>query len=480
MKLKTKINIALLGIPIFVLIIGLIGLFGYENSDSSFQWFLLFLIITPFILTIFLNIFLSKWILIPIHQITQTIHSLNEESPPSGIMIESADELTTLFSALDHLKGNIHQVKDELQISHEIIENMSECVYLVSKDSHKIVYGNPQLEKMFGYTIDEVKGQKAQILNPFSTSEEGEKKELVEMIGTNEQWAGEVYNVKKDGTPFWSHVYVTSFTHSIHGNVWLVVHEDTNELKKTQAQLIQSVKLASLGEMSTGIAHELNQPLSVISLESELSLREIEMGDTQNLQPSLEKILEQVQRASIIIDHLRTIGRETSALSPVDIDINILIEDTFVLINEQLKMRSIVVQKSYADNLPKFRGHPNQLEQVLTSLLSNAKDAVEVCANKLIQIRTFQQDQSLIIEIEDNGIGIPENNLKRIFDPFFTTKEVGKGTGLGLSISYGIIQEHGGMLNVMSQVNKGSIFKIELPLSNSKPRRENYENFISG
>ncbi|MGK5094149.1 ATP-binding protein [Deltaproteobacteria bacterium TL4] len=240
------------------------------------------------------------------------------------------------------------------------------------------------------------------------------------------------------------------------------------EIKTTQAQLIQSAKLASLGEMATGIAHELNQPLQIISLKAERELKSIKKGSKETKQ-TFEKILAQIKRASLIVNHLRTFGRETLLLQIKAEDINQIIEDSFLLLNEQLKLHGIEVKRELADKLPLVSCQAIQIEQVLTNLITNARDAMESempnrSEPKQITVRSRQQANWIIMEMEDTGEGIPDEIQKKIFDPFFTTKEIGKGTGLGLSISYGIIKTHGGRIEVESKVGQGTLFRIFLPV----------------
>lgn len=235
------------------------------------------------------------------------------------------------------------------------------------------------------------------------------------------------------------------------------------ELKQTQSQLIQSAKLASVGEMATGVAHELNQPLGIMAMSADFQLLQADKGDHQEALESFKLILKQVDRATTIINHLRTFGRESNIAARSVNDINQLVEDAFIMLNEQLRLQDIEVVKTLGHNLPKIQCNLIQIEQVLTNLVVNAKDAMASVDNKKLTITTSALGETVVITIQDSGTGIASTNLAKVFDPFFTTKEVGKGTGLGLSISYGIIEEHGGKLMVSSTLGQGSTFQIELP-----------------
>ncbi|NQZ08814.1 MAG: HAMP domain-containing protein [Algicola sp.] len=243
------------------------------------------------------------------------------------------------------------------------------------------------------------------------------------------------------------------------------LNESQSKLANTQSQLVQSAKLASVGEMATGVAHELNQPLGIIALNADLQIDEVAQGEFGETKEVLELIVKQVERATFIIDHLRIFGRESNNLQHSPKDINELVNEAFILLGEQLRLRDIEVVLALDEQLPPVNCNHIQLEQVLTNIISNAKDAMENTSVKQLTISTRQCNDKVVIYIKDTGSGIDPQDVDKIFDPFFTTKAVGKGTGLGLSISYGIIEDHGGKLKVSSIEGKGSIFSIELVLN---------------
>jgi PAS domain S-box-containing protein len=247
------------------------------------------------------------------------------------------------------------------------------------------------------------------------------------------------------------------------------VGQDITELRKSQAQVIQSSKLASLGEMATSVAHELNQPLNTIRMASSNINDALKLGKAslEYLHNKLKRIDDQVERASSIINHMRMFGREADEkyeqLEPRGI-----VKDTLGLIGEQLRLAGIDVVIDFNPACPTIRGHRIQMEQVLVNLIANARDAImesdrRHAGRKIIIHGEPVGDHSLEISIADTGRGIPEKNLTRIFDPFFTTKEMGKGTGLGLSVSFGIIRDMGGNLRV-DNIDDGAKFTITLPV----------------
>ena len=236
------------------------------------------------------------------------------------------------------------------------------------------------------------------------------------------------------------------------------------ELRDKQEQLVQAGKLATLGELTTGVAHELNNPLNNIGLfvGNAVDLIELAVTDKAPVVRELDHAMQQVRKATEIISHLRTFGRaapasrETLFLRPV-------IERALSLMQEQLRLREIEVTVDLGLEEPVVVGNFIQLEQVFINLLTNARDAVADSQRKGIRISGSVGPRAVEVTFADTGHGIPPGRARRIFDPFFTTKEVGKGTGLGLSITYGIIKEHGGMISVVSAPGEGARFLIQLP-----------------
>ena len=255
------------------------------------------------------------------------------------------------------------------------------------------------------------------------------------------------------------------------------------ELKDTQVQLIQSGKLASIGELASGVAHELNQPLMVIRGTAQLIKQSIGKNGFKDDKPleQMEIIEKNTGRMMKIINHLRTFSRQ-SQLNFQPVDTNRIIRDSCHMVGRQISICNIEVKTDLSDDLPKIKGDGNQLEQVFINLITNAKDAIisnveygklhaefkgriEIITRMVKQATSSEQRSTRYIEVlfKDNGGGIRARSIEKIFDPFYTTKEVGKGTGLGLSISYGIIKDHKGEIEVDETGLKGTTFKIKLP-----------------
>jgi C4-dicarboxylate-specific signal transduction histidine kinase len=245
------------------------------------------------------------------------------------------------------------------------------------------------------------------------------------------------------------------------------VQRREQELREKQEQLVQAGKLATLGELTTGVAHELNNPLNNIGLFIGNAIDLIELGmadtDSEHILQELHSAIQQVRKATEIISHLRTFGRAAS-FSHEPVDITQVIQQSISLMREQLRLRQIEVQLDFPEDGIVVIGNPIQLEQVFINLLTNARDAMIDAPRKLITIVCTAQADSADIRFYDTGPGILAGLEQRIFDPFFTTKDVGTGTGLGLSITYGIIKEHQGTIMVQNHEDAGALFLIQLPL----------------
>lgn len=231
-----------------------------------------------------------------------------------------------------------------------------------------------------------------------------------------------------------------------------------NELQQAETQLVHSAKLASLGTLSAGVAHELNQPLAIIRGISQQM--QDEEGVSDFMRDDLLVIEGQTTRMMKIVKHLRTFSRAGSYERSA-IDLNQTISDCFILIGAQLKAHDVEVELDLSEEKPFVMGDANELEQVFLNLITNARDALEGQAGAKLTIRSRIDGDQIIVEFADNGTGVPEEIAAHIFDPFFTTKEPGKGTGLGLSISHGIIDKHQGKISLRNE--GGAVFQIVLP-----------------
>src|SRR6266853_3699843 len=249
------------------------------------------------------------------------------------------------------------------------------------------------------------------------------------------------------------------------------VQQREQELREKQEQLVQAGKLATLGELTTGVAHELNNPLNNIGLfiGNAIDLIALGMADQnpERILQELHSAMLQVRKATEMISHLRTFGRATS-VSREPVGITQVIRRALSLVQEQLRLRQIEVKLLVPKEEVIVMGNAIQLEQVFINLLTNARDAMVHSVRKIIIIGCTKQANVVDIRFCDTGPGIPVGLEQRIFDPFFTTKEVGAGTGLGLSITYGIIKDHQGAIMVENRPDDGALFVIQFPLEHDE------------
>ena len=240
-----------------------------------------------------------------------------------------------------------------------------------------------------------------------------------------------------------------------------VSFSEITELKKTQTQLIIRDRLASIGELVSGVAHELNNPMTGIIGLSDLLLAQDVSDDVRE---DLELINKEAKRTADIVKGLLTFARkQTTEKQPVDI--NKVIQAVLDLRAYEQKLNNIEVNTHFPADLPEIMANASQLRQVFLNLVVNAEQAMLEAHNKgILTVTTEQVGDTVRASLADDGPGIPQENLGHLFDPFFTTKKEGKGTGLGLSISYGIITEHGGLINAENNNNGGATFTVQLPI----------------
>ena len=247
-------------------------------------------------------------------------------------------------------------------------------------------------------------------------------------------------------------------------------------------RFVHVARLAALGEIATGIAHEMNQPLAAIQMMVTSMLAEIDRGalPIERARRWLGIMNEQIERIAWIIGHLRSFSRNEDPSPLGSAPIGAIIDDTLGLLRTQLRSRGITIELELAEPLPAVRGDPRRLEQVLVNLLSNARDALDTLpsdAPRTIRIRaaTAPERQAVVLEVSNNGPGMPPHVRARLFEPFFTTKGAGKGTGLGLSIVRTIVDECGGRIRVDSEPGAGTSFQIELPTAQPAEERDEQE-----
>lgn len=349
----------------------------------------------------------------------------------------------------------------------EIFNHIPYAIFLLDSSNLKIIECNRSATVLYSYTKGELIDK--DFLDLFAGSSREEHRRSIRTMKTIHR----IRHEKKGGRPFYVSISITHPEYQIGEKVVLATVVDITERMESEQQVIQANKMATLGEMATGVAHELNQPLSVIQMASGLFLRSVEEGRVpgiDTLQTVGEKLRANLDRASRIINHMREFGRK-SAPSSESVQMNEVISKSLDFFSQQLKLRDIDVVMELQEGLPPIKSDPNRLEQVFVNLLTNARDAIEEqrerapesIQEKQITLKTYSKRRVVVAEVSDTGCGIPEAIGQKIFDPFFTTKQVGKGTGLGLSICYGIVRDYGGTIQALRREGNGAVIRIQFP-----------------
>ncbi len=379
--------------------------------------------------------------------------------------ITTAMEMCLDLTQMKFLEGEARKSEEKYRVIFNTIPNP---VFVLDKKSLVIVDCNDNVTAVYGFSKDSMLG------TPFTDLFEKDKRELyaTEMRGASV--LNQVRQIRKDGDTIYVDIRISS-TEYLGKEVRLVTTSDVTERLKAERQLIHAGKMATLGAMATGVAHELNQPLSVIKTASSFITKKLTKKEPIKddiLKTMTGEIDSQVDRAAKIITHMREFGRK-SDVGKKEVQINDVVICSLEIFIQQLELREIEVVKDLQKDLPTIMADFNRLEQVFINLIINARDAIEEkwkdsdrkVAVKKIFLRTRTRDSKVFFEVEDTGTGIPKPILDKIFEPFFTTKKVGMGTGLGLSISYGIIQDYDGSIRVETKENEGTTFIIQFPIS---------------
>ena len=344
-----------------------------------------------------------------------------------------------------------------------VVESANDLVLSLNVDG-SIMTWNRAAERVSGRHANTVRDQKLLSLCP-----PGEQPAMAEMLdalrggAATQQVEISLLTTNGQAVPIaWSCSPMLNDDGGVTGIV--AIGRDLTEQRQLEAQLIQSTKMASLGVMAGGIAHELRNPLGIISASAQLLQR---YSDDAKLRGECaRKINDATKRSSLIIDNLLRFARPMTVRMQL-LDVNAVIEDTCVLIAHQAALQQVRLLKRLAADLPSVYGNPALLQQVFTNLILNACDAISDGGSLVIATRA--PDERLVeILFEDTGCGIAPETLPKIFDPFFTTRPIGKGTGLGLSISYSIIQQHHGKITARSAVGQGATFTVSLPAASDQ------------
>ena len=368
------------------------------------------------------------------------------------------------------------QLEDKLELSekkyHAIFNNIPNPVFVLEIRSLEILDCNKSVQAVYGLERERLIG--TCFLNLFDSDE----RETIAFRMATTAVLNQVRHVGAGDRQLFVDIRISP-SETAGQRVLLVTISDVTKRLEAEQQLIQASKMATLGEMATGVAHELNQPLSVIKTASNFFMRKLRKQEPIRddiLMTMSEEIDSHVERATRIINHMRQFGRKSDPnLEPVLL--GEVLERAFEIFSQQLKVRGIAVEWHMDADLPSILGNPSRLEQVIINLLINARDAIEERSEqspdeavpRKITLTTTSDARAVTLSVCDTGVGIPARIRGKIFEPFFTTKKVGKGTGLGLSISYGIVKECSGRIDVSENPGGGSCFNLHFPLAKASP-----------
>ncbi|MDY7037067.1 MAG: PAS domain S-box protein, partial [Thermodesulfobacteriota bacterium] len=353
---------------------------------------------------------------------------------------KNGDVIAAMEISLDltQMKQLEQEVRESEIKYHIIFNNIPDPVFVLDKRNMKIIDCNDSVREVYGFTKNNI--LYTSFLDLFAQEEREHYASRIHPSNTLNQ----VRQIRSDGSTIYVNIRIAASGY-LGRETLLVTTSDITVKLMAEQQLIQASKMATLGEMATGVAHELNQPLSVIKTAS--SFLKKKAANKETIQPDIlqtmtEEIDSHVDRASGIINHLREFGRKSDVKMEL-VQVNDAFDMAYDIFRQQLKLRDIQVIKSMEENLPPIMANSNRLEQVFINLLINARDAIEENwedgdkenKQKKIFVNSRYKEGMVAIEIKDTGGGIKESIADKIFEPFFTTKKVGKGTGLGLSIS---------------------------------------------
>jgi histidine kinase len=388
------------------------------------------------------------------------------------------DEVLQLADSFLYMVRSIKLYRNRLAESESkyrsLFDSGPDPIFVVHRMTYEILDANPRAENMYGYTMDELIGMS------FSGLETEDNVDTLSNFGTYATtptaciFFPKVIHRNKDGTPFFVNMHACGIRY---GGADAVIVSTTNitDIIEKDAQLIQASKMTTLGEMSAGIAHELNQPLTAIKMGSDFLRRVTSAGakaPAEQIAKVTSEIGAQVIRTKEIINTLRQFGRKADLVSE-KIDLNDPVRSVLKLISQQMHLQNITVSLDLKEELPRIKAHGNRLQQVFFNLVTNARDAINAKGGRNgggareIAVRTFHEDGRVSMNVSDTGTGIPQSKIDKIFEPFYTTKETGQGMGLGLAISYGIVKDYGGEIQVESEEGVGTTFTLTFPAAAS-------------
>ena len=438
-----------------------------------------FIIILLFFL---ISHWLSRYITRPISQLIEVSDDISRgnfdiEPALARVVYKEGgrDEIVQLASSINNMAENLRVSQNQLRESEgkyrSLFDSGPNPIFVLDAETQEILDANPSAVDTYGYTKEELKQLTFTKLGGLDSGEIPGALLNKQCAGTDHIVISNVQHLKKGNRAFHVNIHGCSTKYKDR-DALIVATTDITEIIEKEAQLIQASKLTTLGQMSAGIAHELNQPLNAIKVGNEFLKMMTQEGRAipqEDLLQVVNEVSNQVDRAAEIINHLRDFSRKADQVKE-KVDVNRSIKTVYSLLSQQLHLENITLDLELDSETPLIRAQANRFEQVLFNLVTNARDSIsqkkeagEDGSRKNIRIRTGRENDRVIIEVSDTGIGMPPSVREQIFEPFFTTKETGKGTGLGLSIVYGIVKDYNGEIEVVSQEGAGTTFRLSFP-----------------
>lgn len=416
-----------------------------------------------------------------------TLPVLEEENPPyDPSRVDEIFQLTSSFNRmLAHLKASETRLRESEAKYRFLFDNAPSPIFVVDAATLAILDINATAEEEYKYSREELLNMTfAQLA--MDSDEDATREALKAVYPTDQTHLPVLRQRRSDGSLRLVNFQASPSRYRGRPAIIVAVWDVTERLEK-HAMLIQASKMASLGEMATGIAHELNQPLNVIRLGCDYLAKRTRGGNSVSAEEVAnihKEFTAGVERATRLINHLRQFGRKPEE-TMCPIDINSPIRKVYMLLGTQLEAHGIRWTLELEENLPKIMGDENRIEQVVINLVLNSRDAIidhqrnlkkkckgsseasaeqtsQVSKEMSLKIRTFSEGGFVFMTVSDTGPGIPPALRTKVFEPFFTTKAPGEGTGLGLSITYTIVREHGGTIHLCSE-SSGACFKMAFP-----------------
>lgn len=354
-------------------------------------------------------------------------------------------------------------LKERLKLFHSAFENSTDAI-LITDIAGTIIEVNDAFTKIYGYSREESVGKSTALIQSRHSSREFYE-EMWDSLAKFNQWKGEIINRRKDGTeiPVWLSITPIFLDGTKIG--YMGIESDVSDRKNLEQQIIQTEKLATIGQLAAGIAHEIGTPLNIISGNAEFIQLDLKEADTGYQE--LTTIIEQTKRISVLIKQLLDFARP-KILSLQAVNINSIITNVLDFVRRQFEKNGMDIETAFDKGLSKVYGDPALLYQVFLNVIINAFQAMSTGGKLYLETfvenegedLAYENREKVVIIVKDTGEGIPPENLPKLFTPFFTTKEPGKGTGLGLAVTHRIVQEHNGTIKIESEVGKGTVVTI--------------------